>query len=103
MWEKKLVVVAVLALLGACSTPYNPTVTVHDSAPFPGIAAVIAENGAEPVDVVLVHGMCTHTAAWADTAIDTISGTVKANAVGKPVALAAQANGIEVVERSAPL
>jgi hypothetical protein len=104
MWHKTLIVAAVLASLAGCSTPFSPPVVVHDSQPFPGIATVIAANNKIPVDVLLVHGMCTHTAEWADVVIDTLSRAVDKNA-GKsgPRAPAVAANRIEVVERDAPL
>ena len=50
---------APLLLLGACSTPYHPPVVVRDSMRFPGVAAIAAASGARPVDLILVHGMCT--------------------------------------------
>jgi hypothetical protein len=104
MWQKTLIVAAVLASLAGCSTPYSPPVVVHDSQPFPGIATVVAENNKNPVDVLLIHGMCTHTADWAASAIDVLTRAVETNA-GKsgPRAPAAAANRIEVVEREAPL
>ncbi|MFL6676573.1 MAG: hypothetical protein ACJ8LG_25195 [Massilia sp.] len=104
MWHIRLLTVALSGSLAACSTPYSPPVVVHDSSPFPGIASVIAQNSARAVDIVLVHGMCTHTPAWADGAIKTISSAVDANAGGQPAAPAAAAGArIEVIERTAPL
>jgi hypothetical protein len=104
MWQKTLIVAAVLASLAGCSTPYSPPVVVHDSQPFPGIATAIAANNKNPVDVLLIHGMCTHTPHWADGAIDVLTRAVDKNA-GKsgPRAPAASANRIDVVEREAPL
>jgi hypothetical protein len=69
-----------VALLGACASPYRPPVVVRDSAPFPGIAAVVASAGASPVDVLLVHGMCTHDDTWARNRIDSLAGTVASHA-----------------------
>jgi hypothetical protein len=104
MWHKKLFNAAVLASLAGCSTPYSPPVVVHDSQPFPGLATVVAENGKNPVDVLLVHGMCTHTTAWADVAIDALTRAVDRNTGGTaPPSAPAAANRIAVVERDAPL
>jgi hypothetical protein len=86
-------------LLAGCSTPYRPAVVVRDSAPFPGIASVIATNKPQPVDVILVHGICTHDAAWADAAIDRVAGIVDTHAPPSPAA-AAPANGIQLIERT---
>jgi len=87
----------VLILLTACSTPYRPAVVVRDSAPFPGIASVIAADRSRPVDVILVHGICTHDASWAEKTIAQVAGIVEAHA---PPAAAAAGNGIQLVERT---
>jgi hypothetical protein len=91
---------ALLGALAACST-YSPPVVVHDSSPFPGVAGVIGKNGSHPVDVVLIHGMCTHTAVWASDAIGTISGMIDSHYGGKPGAAPASApNRIQVVNQT---
>jgi hypothetical protein len=103
MWQRT-VIGAALLLLTACSTPYSPPLVVNNSSSFAGIAAVVAQNGQRPVDIVLVHGMCTHTSDWADSAIDTISSSVSANYRGQSTArAAAEAAPIQVVERTMPL
>jgi hypothetical protein len=86
-----------LSLLGACSTPYRPALVVRDSVPFPGIADVIAADKARPVDVILVHGICTHDTTWAENAITQVAGIVEAHA---PPAPAAASGGIQLVERT---
>lgn len=86
-----------LILLTACSTPYRPAVVVRDSVPFPGIAGVIAADKGRPVDVILVHGICTHDASWAEKTIDQLAGIVEAHA---PRAAAAAGNGIQLIERT---
>ncbi len=88
------------ALLAACSTPYNAPVVVHDSAPFPGIAGAVAQDSTRQVDVVLVHGMCSHDAGWARDAMDNITRTIRNNTEAQPHPLAATANRIQVIERS---
>lgn len=89
---------AAFAVLAACSTPYRPPVVVHDSATFPGIASMVAEAGARPVDVLLVHGMCTHDTGWAERQIDRITGVVEDHAPAP--ASAAAPPRVEVVERT---
>ena len=94
----------IAGLLGGCGTPYRPPVVVRDSTPFPGVAAIVAANGARPVDLILVHGMCTQDPGWAERSIARIAGALSshgstANATTRP-APAASAGGIEVVERS---
>ena len=102
MWRFRLSLLPVLAALAACSTPYRPPTVVHDSATFPGIAGIVAVAGQRPVDVILVHGMCTHDTGWADRQIDRIAGIIEEHApapdVG-PVAPSAPAR-IGVVERT---
>ena len=89
-------------LLAACSTPYRPAVVVRDSAPFDGIAGIIAAHPDRPVDVILVHGICTHDRAWADRAIDRVAGLVDAHAPAlatEPAPLVTS-GGIELIERT---
>lgn len=86
-----------LILLAACTTPYRPTVVVRESTPFPGIAGMIAADKARPVDVILVHGICTHDVTWADKSITQVAGIVEGHA---PPAPKAAAGGIQLVERT---
>lgn len=86
-----------LILLSACSTPYRPAIVVRDSTSFPGIAGVIAADKTRAVDVVLVHGICTHDAGWAEQSIDQVAGIVETHAPPSP---AAAAGGIQLIERS---
>jgi hypothetical protein len=103
MGHRRLAILAAFSLLAGCSTPYSPPVVVRDSSPFPGIAGLIAQNRARPVDILLVHGMCTHTASWADGVIRTVAGAVDGNLGGRPALSALAPNRIEVVDRTQPL
>jgi hypothetical protein len=69
-----------LALLGAlcagCATPFGTP--VFESRPagqtdFPGIAQLAASAPGQGMDVLLVHGMCTHDARWAQASIASLS------------------------------
>lgn len=75
---------AALLLLAGCTTPYRPPVVVAGGASFTGINAVISQHGAAPVDVILVHGMCTTTPAWAHAAVDTIMAALAPGYVPPP-------------------
>jgi hypothetical protein len=102
MWHSppkllRLLTLLIPGLLAACTTPYRPAVVVRDSTPFPGIANLVQNGGGRPLDVILVHGMCTHDAAWANHGIDRIAGVVSANV---PERAAASASGIELIERT---
>ena len=95
-----LVLVLVLAL-AACSTPYRPAVISAGSTTFPGIARLMDEANA--VDVVMVHGMCTHDADDARRAMDEIVVALDANVrPPEPPASglrAASSTGVEIVAR----
>jgi hypothetical protein len=103
-WLRRLSLLPALGLFAACSTPYRPPVVVHDSATFPGIAGIVAQAGARPVDVLLIHGMCTHDTGWAERQIDRIGGIVDTHAPAPAATTAGTAAGvpaqIEVVERT---
>lgn len=60
-------------LLSSCSTPYKEAVVVAaDGKPeFPGIYQLL---GSKPdVDVLMVHGMCTHDEAWVRESISALA------------------------------
>jgi hypothetical protein len=95
--SKLLLSLLIPGLLAACSTPYRPALVVRDSTPFPGIVNLIQAGNKRPLDVILVHGMCSHDATWANHGIDRIAGVVSAN-VPEQAALAG--NGIQLIERT---
>lgn len=94
-----LLLLLVPGLLAACSAPYRAPVVVRGSAGFPGIAGIVAQSGGRPVDVLVVHGMCTRDAAWAERKIDSIAGSVEDNAPA-PATAAVADGAIEVLERT---
>lgn len=59
--------------LASCSTPYSPPYIEPGSAPFLGISQVLSASPSREVDVVLVHGMCTHGETWATERIAQIA------------------------------
>lgn len=64
--KRTLLLGACLCVLAACSTPYMPpSLDARAGSPraFPGAADLLRQAGA--LDVMLVHGMCTHDADWA--------------------------------------
>jgi hypothetical protein len=99
MWHapRFLLTLLIPGLLAACSTSYRPPVVVRDSAPFPGIVNLVQAGSGHPLDVILVHGMCTHDAGWANRSIDRIAGVVSANV---PTQAAPAGNGIQLIERA---
>lgn len=95
------------ALLVACSTPFSPAVLVKDSAAFPGIADLPSVE--RPLEVVLVHGMCTHDEDWADRASKQLAKAVESNVALAPPKTKARAAAVagrpavQVVEREASI
>jgi hypothetical protein len=53
-----------LGLLCGCALPYRSPQFLPASADFPGIYDALSESKDKSVDVVMVHGMCTHDASW---------------------------------------
>ena len=93
-----------LLLLTACTTAYQPPVPVHGSSTFPGLIDVVAEANGRPLDVIVVHGMCTHDVAWANKAIDGLINAMDRNLTREAPETTFKsltAEPIEVVERTA--
>jgi len=90
------------ALLSGCSAPYHPPVVVRGSAPFPGLADIAAGSSGAPIDLILIHGMCTRDAAWIERNVDRIAGMAATPMPQAPQASPAlPPNGrIELVERT---
>ncbi|KQP11813.1 hypothetical protein [Pseudorhodoferax sp. Leaf267] len=97
-------IAAALALnLVACSTPYKPAVFAAEpgaSTDFRGIASLL---GPAPLDVLMVHGMCTKHEDWGSAALASLfkalgPGTVLAGGDEKPVQV--PGTGITVVRQS---
>jgi hypothetical protein len=80
MLHRAIVALGTLAVLAGCSTPYRPPVFVPGGpSEFSGLVGVVDQSKPKPVDVVLVHGMCTHDASWAETAIALLVNAIDAN------------------------
>jgi hypothetical protein len=67
---KSVCIVACIPVLVACSTPYSSPVFAAKSGgdvKFKGVADSMQPG--RPLDVLFVHGMCTHDATWATEAV----------------------------------
>lgn len=103
--NRPLLLGACLCLLTACSTPYRvPSFDARPGTPreFAGVADLLRKAGS--VDVLLVHGMCTHDAAWAREAAQELY----ANMGGNPASVRLQAaavgtTGIVLFQQTLPL
>jgi hypothetical protein len=103
--NRPLLLAACMCLLSACATPYR--VPVFDARPgtpreFPGVAELLRKAGS--LDVLLVHGMCTHDADWATDAAKDLF----ANMGGDPAGVKLQAapvgtTGIILFQQTLPL
>lgn len=99
-----MVALCAACALSGCSTPYRTPVLVHGGAEFQGIAGVIEKSGARPVDVVMVHGMCTYDSAKANAAIDRLLAALNENLPPSPpaaITALAETNDIQIVSRQA--
>jgi hypothetical protein len=52
-----------IAAITACTTPYNKPKIVDAQIPIIGIFSVL-DQSEKDVDVILIHGMCTHDEKW---------------------------------------
>lgn len=71
-----VLVLMATGLMGACATPYSPPVAVRGSAPFLGLAAIVEQAQGQPVDVLYVHGMCSHSEADVLGTIEALAGAI---------------------------
>ena len=67
---------AMLVLAAGCSTPYSTPQLNPPDAPFPGLASLIDAAGVGPVDVLSVHGMCSHDHNWVRKVESQIGGAL---------------------------
>lgn len=93
-----LAVLACAMLVGCTSMPYRPA---QADGAFPGLVDFVASAPGRSVDVLLVHGMCTHDVRWVDATVAQLSSALRAQTqapAAAPAAMAA-AEGIQLVER----
>jgi len=70
-----------LAMLAGCSSlPYHPPQFLEPDARFPGLADFAGQRA----DVLLVHGMCTHDATWAEETVAQLAQALDANVAPAP-------------------
>ena len=74
-------VIPLFGLVASCTTPYSPPVIPDSSAKFLGISEFMRPLPGPPVDVVLMHGMCTHNLSWVVEAnsdlVEALGGSAK--------------------------
>jgi hypothetical protein len=62
----------VVMLLGGCSLPYSPPLILDESIRAIGVAEVLSQKDVKEVDILLIHGMCTHGRKWVVEANNTL-------------------------------
>lgn len=97
----------VAPFLAGCTTPYSPPVFVAGGHDFPGLVGLVEKSGGRPVDVLLVHGMCTHDQVWANNVIDglvkAVDSNFKADSSSRQAIQPAAAPAITIVPRTVTL
>lgn len=102
--KRILPLLACALLVGCSSMPYRPA---QPDGAFPGLVDFVASAPGRSVDVLLVHGMCTHDVRWADATVAQLGSALAAQTTGAGAAgrgaAAPAAEGIEIVERTIAL
>lgn len=100
---RALLLLLLLLLLPACSTPYRPPLV--PPAKFPGLIDLAAQASPRVADVLLVHGICTHDASWADEVVPQLTEALRdatapsspARNIAAATSRAAAAAAVEIV------
>lgn len=102
---KLLLSLPLLLSLAACTMPYRPAQFLEAGTTFPGLAQFVEQAPGQQIDVLLVHGMCTHDASWATDTVRQLADALAAN-VPPPVPAAARAQGdtaqIDIIPSTVP-
>jgi|GEM_PF-816486 len=86
-----------LTLLAGCSTPYSPPQILDASTRFPGLVDLPVQTEGHTADIVLVHGICTHDARWAQQVVAQLTQAIDGATMSIARAAAPDAGGIEIV------
>ena len=103
-WGHKLLLNLVAAvLLTACSTPYRPP--NYSSRPdhhteFKGLLDLAQDAPGKTLDVLLVHGMCTHDLNWAANTIEALREAAGARYADDREPADSQLDGIQIYQRT---
>ena len=76
----KLFSLALALSLAACSTPYHPPQFLDAGTAFPGLIDLAAQSQGKAIDVLLVHGICTHDERWARETVAQLTQSLAVNA-----------------------
>jgi hypothetical protein len=74
-----LLLLPLLLLLPGCATSSPPPVFQDPQTRFPGLADLAAQSPGRASDVLLVHGICSHDAAWAGQVVAQLAAAIVVN------------------------
>jgi hypothetical protein len=103
-WTSKLLLILLAGiLLTACSTPYRPP--DYSSRPdhhteFRGLLDLAQDAPRKTLDVLLVHGMCTHELNWAVNTIEALREAAGAQYENDREPADIQLGGIQIYQRT---
>ncbi len=102
---KRYLVLALLLILTACAMPYRPgqvhrEQTSEADPEFPGIIGLASQDQQRPVDVLLVHGMCSHADSWGADAINKLIADMKLTEGGVEPYSPEHVDGISLTRRT---
>lgn len=80
-WITLLIMVAIIGLIaiGGCTTPYSKARITPSDAQFVGI---FEQDQANPIDVISIHGMCTHDREWVEDSVAEMSAGLRMTSAG---------------------
>lgn len=88
----RLTLVVSLVAIASCRSPYwQPEVHFAEGSPksIVGVKEILDKPTTTQVDVITIHGMCTHDSLWANESINELAAQLgdNSNAVVKPIAV----------------
>ena len=88
---------ACLALLAACSTPYSPPEILDANTRFPGLVDLPTQAEGRTADVLLVHGICTNDARWAQQVVAQLMASINGATMASVRSAKQDTNNIDIV------
>src|SRR5262249_2429617 len=94
------IAMACALLVGCSAMPYRPA---QADGALPGLVDFVAAAPGRSVDLLLVHGMCTHDVRWADDSVAQLGSALHGQVASASTSVPAEADGIGIVERTITL
>jgi len=93
---KRCGVLALVLFLTSCALPYRPAQLLEEGSGFPGIVELASSSTERAVDVLLVHGMCSHDDSWAEKSIAKLVEAMKLTRSSSPIRQSEDVGGISL-------